>query len=250
MHPGPDRAQRDPSNEIDYVRARNAAKRDHTLDLQKLIDFTKNWRFVLFAGALVLFHLCNASLLPLVSENLAHSKVANSSLFMGGLIVVPQVVVAILAPWIGYWSELWGRKPLLLTGFIIEVARSLLFALVSDPLLMMVVQLLDGVTGATVTVLTILVITDLTPGTGRFNLAQGVLGTMRGIAAAIGTASVGFIVQQFGDLTGCAWASTRRSPDLGVPAGNEAREVPRLSYLARIVGGQTPRSAGSSDRVA
>jgi hypothetical protein len=44
--------------------------------------------------------------LPLVSENLAHSKIANSTLVMGGLIVVPQVVVAILAPWIGYWSEL------------------------------------------------------------------------------------------------------------------------------------------------
>jgi MFS family permease len=190
------------ANEIDYVRARNAAKRDNTFDLQKLMDFTKNWRLVLFAGALVLFHLCNASVLPLVSENLAHSKVANSALFMGGLIVVPQVVVAILAPWIGYWSELWGRKPLLLAGFAIEAARSLLFAYVSDPLLMMVVQLLDGVTGAAVTVLTILVITDLTTGTGRFNLAQGVLGTMRGVAAAIGTASVGFIVQQFGDLTG------------------------------------------------
>src|SRR5262249_38973154 len=98
------------ANEIDYVRARNAAKRNDTFDLQKLMDFTKNWRLVLFAGALVLFHLCNASVLPLVSENLAHSKVANSALFMGGLIVVPQVVVAILAPWIGYWSELWGRK--------------------------------------------------------------------------------------------------------------------------------------------
>jgi hypothetical protein len=53
-----------------------------------------------------------------------------------------------------------------------------------------------------VTVLTILVVTDLTTGTGRFNLAQGVLGTMRGIAAAIGTGSVGFLVQQFGDFTG------------------------------------------------
>jgi MFS family permease len=67
---------------------------------------------------------------------------------------------------------------------------------------MMLVQLLDGVTGAAVTVLTILVVTDLTAGTGRFNLAQGVLGTMRGIAAAIGTGSVGFLVQQFGDFTG------------------------------------------------
>jgi MFS family permease len=190
------------ADEIDYVRARNATKRDHTFDLQKLMDFTKNWRLVLFAGVLVLFHLCNASVLPLVSENLAHSKVANSPLFMAGLIVVPQVVVAVLAPWIGYWSELWGRKPLLLAGFAIEAARSLLFAFVSDPLLMLVVQLLDGVTGAAVTVLTLLIVTDLTTGTGRFNLAQGVLGAMRGVAAAIGTASVGFIVQQFGDLTG------------------------------------------------
>jgi MFS family permease len=189
-------------NEIDYARARNATKRDHALDLQRLVDFTKNWRLVIFAGALVLFHLSNASLLPLVSENLAHSKIANSTLFMAGLIVVPQLVVAILAPWIGYWSELWGRKPLLLAGFAIETARALLFAFVSDPVLMMVVQLLDGVTGAAVTVLTIIITADLTAGTGRFNLAQGALGTTRGIAAAIGTGSVGFIVQQFGDFTG------------------------------------------------
>ena len=201
------------ANEIDYVRARNAAKRDHTFDLQRLVDLTKNWRLVLFAGALVLFHLCNASLLPLVGENLAHSKIANSALFMGGLIVVPQVVVAVLAPWIGYWSELWGRKPLLLAGFAIETVRALLFALISDPLLMMAVQLLDGVTGAAVTVLTILVIADLTTGTGRFNLAQGVLGTMRGIAAAIGTASIGTIVQHFGDLTGFLLMAT--GPALG-----------------------------------
>ena len=113
-------------NEIDYVRARNATKRDHTLDLQRLVDFTKNWRLGLFAGCLVLFHFSSASLLPLVGQNLAHSKVANSPLFMAGLIVVPQIVVAILAPWIGYWSEFWGRKPLLLAGFAIEAARAAL----------------------------------------------------------------------------------------------------------------------------
>ena len=172
------------------------------LSLQRLIDFIKNWRLVLFAGCMVLFHFSTASLLPLVSENLAHSKIAHSALFMAGLIVIPQLVVAILAPWIGYWSELWGRKPLLLAGFTVEAARAVLFMLVSDPVLMMAVQLLDGVSGAVVTVLTILVVTDLTTGTGRFNLAQGVLGTLTGTAAAISTGSVGFLVQQLGDLTG------------------------------------------------
>src|SRR5262249_10842009 len=189
-------------DEIDYIRARNATKRDHSLSLQRLIDLVKNWRLVLFAGCMVLFHFSTASLLPLVSENLAHSKIANSALFMAGLIVIPQLVVAILAPWIGYWSELWGRKPLLLAGFAVEAARAVLFTLVSDPLLMMAVQLFDGVSGAVITVLTILVVTDLTTGTGRFNLAQGVLGTLTGTAAAISTGSVGFLVQQLGDLAG------------------------------------------------
>src|SRR5262249_62086599 len=56
--------------------------------------------------------------------------------------------------------------------------------------------------GAVVTVLTILVVTDLTTGTERFNLAQGVLGTLTGTAAAISTGSMGFLVQQLGDLAG------------------------------------------------
>jgi MFS family permease len=191
------------ADEIDYARARNAARHDHhTLGLQRLADFARNWNLLLFAACMVLFHFANASLLPLVGENLAYSGVAHGPAFMAGLIIVPQIVVAILAPWIGYWSELWGRKPLLIIGFAIEAARALLFSLVADPWLMIVVQLLDGITGAVVTVLTILVIADLTAGTGRFNLAQGVIGTFIGIAAAISTSVMGFIVLHFGGSIG------------------------------------------------
>jgi MFS family permease len=190
------------AEEIDYVRARNAARRDHAFDLQRLTDFGKNWRLLLFAACMVLFHLSNASLLPLVSQNLARSEIAQGAMFMAGMIVVPQVIVAVLAPWVGYCSELWGRKPLLLVGFAFEAARALLFAWVTDPRLMIAVQLLDGITGSVVTILTILVITDLTAGTGRFNLAQGVLGALTGTSAAISTAAVGFIAQGFGDTVG------------------------------------------------
>jgi MFS family permease len=190
------------AGEIDYVRARNAARRDHAFDLQRLTDLGKNWRLLLFAACMVLFHLSNASLLPLVSQNLARSEIAHGAIFMAGLIVVPQVIVAILAPWVGYCSELWGRKPLLLVGFGFEAARALLFVLVTDPRLLIAVQLLDGITGSIVTILTILVITDLTAGTGRFNLAQGVLGALTGTSAAISTAAVGFIAQGFGDAVG------------------------------------------------
>src|SRR5262249_1541542 len=158
---------------------------DHSLDLQRVAHLTRNWNLLIFAGGLVLFHFSNASLLPLIGQNLAHSRLALSPLFMAGLLIVPQVVVALLAPWIGYWSELCGRTPLVLIGFAVEAVRALLFALVADPVLMTIVQILDGITGAIVTVLTILIIADLTSGTGRFNLAQGAVGALIGISAAI-----------------------------------------------------------------
>jgi MFS family permease len=185
-------------DEIDYARARNAAKRDHSFDLQRVAHLTRNRNLLMLAGGLMVFHFTNASLLPLVGQNLGHSRLALSSLFMAGLIIVPQIVVALLAPWIGYWSELWGRKPLLLIGFAVEALRGLLFGFIADPLLMSIVQLLDGITGAIVTVLTILVITDLTVGTGRFNLAQGMVGTLMGISAGISTTFWGFVAQHFG----------------------------------------------------
>jgi MFS family permease len=195
-------------NEIDYARARNAAMREQTLTIQRALDLSKNRNLLLFAGCLMLFHLANASLLPLVGQNLATSKAGLGPLFMAGLIAVPQTIVALLAPWIGYWSELWGRKPLLLIAFATEAVRALLFIAVNDPSTMLIVQLLDGVTGAIITVLTLLVITDLTTGTGRFNLAQGIVGTLTGIAAALSTTIVGLLVSRFGDWSGFVMMAT------------------------------------------
>ena len=94
------------ANEIDYVRARNATKRDQSIDLQRITKLAKNRNLLLFAGCLVLFQFSNASMSPLVSQNLAQSKLAWSPLLVAGLIVGPQIIVALLAPWIGYWSEL------------------------------------------------------------------------------------------------------------------------------------------------
>jgi len=59
-------------------------------------------------------------------------------------------------------------------------------------------QLLDGVSGAVIGVLTALVIADATNGTVRFNLAQGLIGTASGIGAALSTTLFGLIAASFG----------------------------------------------------
>jgi len=47
-------------------------------------------------------------------------------------------------------------------------------------------------------VLTALVIADVTGGTGRFNLAQGMVGTASGIGASLSTALFGLLAAGFG----------------------------------------------------
>jgi sugar phosphate permease len=57
-------------------------------------------------------------------------------------------------------------------------------------------------TGATLGVLTALVIADVTRGTGRFNLAQGLVGTVSGIGAALSTSVSGVVVASYGPMAG------------------------------------------------
>jgi MFS family permease len=118
------------------------------------------------------------------------------------LIVFPQILVALLAPWAGRTANSWGRRPLLLLGLGVVPIRSLAFATTTDPVLLVAVQALDGITGATLGVLTSLVIADVTRGSGRFNLAQGVIGTLSGIGASLSTSISGLAIEKFGHTAG------------------------------------------------
>jgi MFS family permease len=188
-------------NEIDYRKARNAAKAQGAHHA-RYRDLAKNHPLLLFTAALVLFQLADASMLPMIGENLADSTKQEGSLWMSGLIMTPQIVVAIFAPWVGYHSERKGRKPLLLIGFALEPIRAAALAFSSGYVFLVVAQILDGISGAIISVLTVLVITDLTAGTGRFNLARGFVGAMIGMAASISTLATGYLFQGFGSVTG------------------------------------------------
>jgi MFS family permease len=63
---------------------------------------------------------------------------------------------------------------------------------VSDPYLLVAVQALDGVSAAALGVLVPLITADVTRGTGRFNLAQGMIGTAVGIGASVSGVLTGY----------------------------------------------------------
>jgi predicted MFS family arabinose efflux permease len=102
----------------------------------------------------------------------------------------------------GRQAKAWGRRPLLLIGFGALPIRALLFSVIADPVLLVGVQLLDGVSGTVLGVLQALVIADLTRGTGRFNLAQGLVGAVSGVGASMSTTLFGQIAQTLGRAGG------------------------------------------------
>ena len=186
-------------HEIDYARARSASDRREPRKTARLHELWKNTRLLIFAGCLVLFQFANASILPLASERLAHQHTGVSELFTSALVVVPQVATALIATWVGHYADVWGRKPLLLAGFAVLPVRAVLFSLAPSPWYLVLVQVLAGLTAAVIGVLTPLVIADVTKGSGRYNLAQGAVGTASGIGASVSTIASGYFAQLLGD---------------------------------------------------
>jgi MFS family permease len=153
---------------------------------------------LIFSGCFLLFQLANAAMLPLMGSVLTMRSSQWATALIAACIVVPQLVVALVSPWIGHHADLWGRRPLLVLGFAALPIRGVLFAVVHDPYLLVVVQLLDGISAAVFGVMVPLVVADVTRGTGHFNLALGIVGTAIGIGASLSTTLAGYISDDFG----------------------------------------------------
>jgi MFS family permease len=151
-----------------------------------------------FAACVAVFQLANAAMLPLMASIITMRSSAWATTLVAACIVVPQLVVAAFSPSVGRGAQRWGRRPILLIGFAALPIRGLLFMVVTDPGLLVAVQLLDGICAAVFGVLVPLTIADITRGTGRFNLAQGIVGSGIGIGASLSTTLAGWMSDRLG----------------------------------------------------
>jgi predicted MFS family arabinose efflux permease len=163
----------------------------------EMLALVRKRPLVILGACLILFHLGNAAMLPLMASVLTMRSSQWAPLMIAASIVGPQLVVAIFSPWVGQKAQAWGRRPLLLVAFATLPLRGILFATVTDPYALVAVQLLDGVTAAVFAVLVPLVIADVTRGTGHFNLGQGIVGTMIGIGASASPTYAGYLSDHF-----------------------------------------------------
>jgi len=150
----------------------------------------------------VMFHFANAAILPLLGEMLAKGQGRSSMMFMAACVVTTQFTITLIAGQTGSLAGSWGRKPLLLIGFAVLPIRAVLYTLTDNPILLIAIQILDGVAAGIFGVVSVLVIADLTRGTGRFNLTQGAIATAVGIGASLSQVAAGTIVHHVGYRAG------------------------------------------------
>lgn len=187
------------ASEIDSVRARGGTPASDSPRLAtRLHGIIDNKSLLIFAVCIAFFHLANGAMLPLTGSFVTMRSSQWATTLIAACIVVPQLVVAILSPWVGRQSERWGRRPLLLLGFAALSVRGVLLGIVTSPYLLVAVQVLDGISAAVLGVMLPLVVVDVTRGTGRFNAALGVVGAIAGIGASLSPTLAGYMADGFG----------------------------------------------------
>jgi MFS family permease len=188
-------------DEIDYELARGGAKLQAGEQKQTAESVAHvllaNRTLLVFLLCAFLFHFANAAMLPQLGEMLSQRSKASAAPFMSACIVVTQLVIALSASSIGRIANRHGRKGLLLLGFGVLPVRGVLYTLTHNAVFLIGIQFFDGIANAIFVVVAILVVADLTRGSGRFNLVQGALATAVGSGAALSNAFGGKLIQYF-----------------------------------------------------
>jgi len=194
--------------DIDYALARGADDLVGDCEEQEeakqprfsgILTLLRDRRVLVFAVSCILFHFANGGLGPLISELLAKGVGMKSGLrFVSASIIVAQLAIIPLGILIGRRAEGGARKPLFLIPFCLLPLRAILYTFSHQPYFLVALELLDGSAMGIFGIMQLLIIADLTKGTGRFNLTQGALSTAVGIGASSSNFVAGWVVKHFG----------------------------------------------------
>jgi MFS family permease len=153
---------------------------------------------LVFALCVLLFHLSNAAMLPLVGQKLALQDKNLGTSLMSACIAAAQFVMVPVAMLVGARADAWGHKPFFLAALAILPVRGALYTLSDNAAWLVGVQLLDGIGAGIFGAIYPVIVADIMRGTGRFSVAQGLIITALGIGAAGSTTLAGLVVVKAG----------------------------------------------------
>ncbi len=188
-----------PLSRIDFSQpAKGAGERQAGIHWKHVGKVLADRRLLIFAACAALFTLADSAMLPLAGSGLTKRVGSSASLLIAACIVLPQIVVALLSPYLGKLAGTIGRRPVLVLGFCTLPVRGVLFALTGDPALVLAIQLLNGVASAVFLIMVPLITADIAGRSGHFNLALGAVGFAIGIGGTFSTTLAGWITDRSG----------------------------------------------------
>jgi predicted MFS family arabinose efflux permease len=154
---------------------------------------------VIFLISVILFHFGNAAMLPMAGQVLAQAHPGSDTIALSACIITAQLIMVGVAWAVGKAMAAGvRRKPIFLIALAILPVRGILFSFTANPYGVVAIQLLDGIAAGIFGVIAIVIASDLMRGTGRFNLAQGLVALCVGVGAALSNLISGFIIQWYG----------------------------------------------------
>ncbi|MDJ1506624.1 MFS transporter [Xanthocytophaga agilis] len=165
-------------------------------DKNNLPVLLQNKQLVIFTLCCLIYHFSNAAMLPLAGQYIVIANKVDASVYMSACIVIAQLVMVPVAFWCGKEAKK-GRKPLLFLCFLILPFRGFLYLLSSNPFYIVSIQVLDGVSAGIFGVVSILILSDLTKGTGHFNLVNGLVATAIGLGASMSNLTGNWLAESY-----------------------------------------------------
>ena len=193
------------SREIDHDLARGSENPGGDAP-HRPIAFPELWKIrdlKVFILSVVLFHFGNAAMLPLAGQVIAKVHPGMDVIALSACVIAAQLVMVVVAAVVGRAMRKGiGRKKIFLVALAVLPVRGILFSMTSSPYAVVAIQLLDGVAAGIFGVIAVVIASDLMRGTGRFNLAQGLMALAVGVGAALSNVTGGYVVEKFGFTAG------------------------------------------------
>ena len=173
-----------PYSKVDLRRARGLEPGDANAPGPRTwVSVLWNRPLLVFALCSFLYELADAPLLTLVGQKLGSERPGAGIILTSALIIAAQLGMLAASILIGKRGDALGHRSLLIIGFALLPAQALLTVLNSGPSWLVVVQIFGGFGTGLFAGLTPIWLAEQTRGTGRYNLAQGVMAALRALGA-------------------------------------------------------------------
>ncbi|SEL00650.1 Major Facilitator Superfamily protein [Kosakonia sacchari] len=170
--------------------------------LPGLSVLTQNRALLITGLTLMLFHLANAALLPMLSMRIAAAPGAmNPGLYAAATVIISQAVMIPVAIWVARRIDKYGYWRLIMLALLIMPLRAALAASTAAPLMMVPVQILDGAAAGILGVVVPGFIVALLCDSGHVNAGQSVVMLMQGVGASMSPALTGTIAGNYSFAT-------------------------------------------------